>query len=181
MGRNSISLRKGDSPVEIRGRSYIVDLDWAFGADLELGMMGWGRDGVEALVWSQNDGARAKWPFMKLTHESVGKGRLKTRREHAVITRINEHERLFILVWDEEAAARGDAADFAKDSDSYRIRVFDQRNQIITFEPESHDQENCLVVAEIKEGSIRPIELSTRLRGKEGREKQLRSLVERAK
>jgi len=181
VGRNSISLRKGDSPIEIKGRSYIVDLDWEFGADLELGLIGWGRDGVEAMVWSQNDGARAKWPFMKLTHESVGKGRVKKRREHAVITRMKEHERLFILVWDEEAAARGGAADFAKDPDSYRIRVLDQRNQIINFEPESHDEENCLVVAEIKEGAIRPIELSARLTGKEVRAKQLRSLVERAK
>lgn len=139
-----------ESECRLLGNAAVVDLKWKMPADLDLGIVCEGEQ--TTLVYFGNEGRRTSRPYAHLAHQSDGTGRVKTRREHAVLTRLTGYERYHIFVWDHDAVTESREASFLEDPDSFSVSVTDRTNLQWMFERQPAKEANCALVGVIENG-----------------------------
>lgn len=153
MGRDVLEVTRNGSAVDLHGNQFLVQLHWEFAADLDLAALCIERNrNVARLVYHGDRGARASSPWAKLTAESDGDGRTKTRYETVVITRASAHEEVHLFVWDHNAVMEGECAPFAEFPESYGVSLFERNNREVRLATERHEGVNCLAIGSVLAG-----------------------------
>lgn len=153
MAQDVVEVNQEHLEVRLRSDQLLVRLHWEFATDLDLAALCVERPRNTArLVYHAARGARGAAPWAKLTAESDGEGRSKSRFETLVITRASAHEEIHLFVWDHDAVVGGEAAPFAAFPESYGVSVIERNNRQIKLGTSKHDGVNCLAVGSILAG-----------------------------